>query len=359
MKQLMSGNVALGEAAILSGCTHYFGYPITPQNEITEYMARRMPGAGGVFIQSESEIAAINMVLGAAAAGARAMTSSSGPGMSLKQEGISYLVADELPAVIVNIVRGGPGMGSIAGAQSDYFQATRGGGHGDYRTIVLAPSSVQELTEIVPLAFDLADKYRNPVIILGDGILGQMMEPVDFDGLVRPPEYDKPWALTGAKDRPAQSIYSLIFDVKLQEEKNWKLQRKFRLIEQNEVRYETHLATTPRWSWWPTASARASPRARSSGCATRARRSGLIRPVTLWPFPAQALQELAKTVSDFFVFEMSAGQLVEDVRLALEGRGRIHFYGRPGGVAPMPVELYRIISRHYAQAQAAGGRGRR
>ena len=186
MKQLMSGNVALGEAAVLSGCTHYFGYPITPQNEITEYMARRLPGAGGVFIQSESEIAAINMVLGAAAAGARAMTSSSGPGISLKQEGISYLVADELPAVIVNIMRGGPGMGSIAGAQSDYFQATRGGGHGDYRTIVLAPASVQELTEIVPLAFDLADKYRNPVIILGDGILGQMMEPVDFDGLVRP-----------------------------------------------------------------------------------------------------------------------------------------------------------------------------
>jgi 2-oxoglutarate/2-oxoacid ferredoxin oxidoreductase subunit alpha len=359
MKQLMSGNVALGEAAVLSGCTHYFGYPITPQNEITEYMARRLPGAGGVFIQSESEIAAINMVLGASAAGARAMTSSSGPGMSLKQEGISYLVADELPAVIVNIVRGGPGMGSIAGAQSDYFQATRGGGHGDYRTVVLAPASVQELTEIVPLAFDLADKYRNPVVILGDGILGQMMEPVDFDGLVRPADYEKPWAVTGAKGRPAQSIYSLIFDTKLQEEKNWKLQRKFRLIEQNETRFETHLVDDAEmivvaYGIGARIAKGAIKRLREEG-----KKVGLIRPITLWPFPAAALQELAKTVDDFFVFEMSAGQMVEDVRLALEGKGRIHFYGRPGGVAPMPVELYRIISRHYAQAQAAGGRGRR
>ena len=355
----MSGNAALGEAAVLSGCTHYFGYPITPQNEITEYMARRMPGAGGVFIQSESEIAAINMVLGAAAAGARSMTSSSGPGMSLKQEGISYLVADELPAVIVNIVRGGPGMGSIAGAQSDYFQATRGGGHGDYRTIVLAPASVQELTEIVPLAFDLADKYRNPVVILGDGILGQMMEPVDFNGLVRPADYEKPWAITGAKGRPAQSIYSLIFDTKLQEEKNWKLQRKFRLMEQNEIRYETHLTDDAEmivvaYGIGARIAKGAIKRLRDEG-----KRVGMIRPITLWPFPAPALQELAKTVDDFFVFEMSAGQMVEDVRLALEGKGRIHFYGRPGGVAPMPVELYRIISRHYAQAQAAGGRGRR
>jgi 2-oxoglutarate/2-oxoacid ferredoxin oxidoreductase subunit alpha len=359
MKQLMSGNVALGEAAVLSGCTHYFGYPITPQNEITEYMARRLPGVGGVFIQSESEIAAVNMVLGASAAGARAMTSSSGPGMSLKQEGISYLVADELPAVIVNIVRGGPGMGSIAGAQSDYFQATRGGGHGDYRTIVLAPASVQELTEIVPLAFDLADKYRNPVVILGDGILGQMMEPVDFEGLVRPPDYDKPWAITGAKGRPPQSIYSLIFDVKLQEEKNWKLQRKFRLMEQSEVRYETHLVEDAEmvvvaYGIGARIAKGAIKRLRDEG-----KKVGMIRPITLWPFPMQALQELARTVDDFFVFEMSAGQMVEDVRLALEGQGRIHFYGRPGGVAPMPVELYRIISRHYAQAQAAGGRGKR
>ena len=241
MKRLMSGNHAIGEAAVLSGCTCYFGYPITPQNELTEYMAKRMADVDGVFIQSESEIAAINMVLGAAVAGARAMTSSSGPGMSLKQEGISYLAADELPAVIVNIVRGGPGMGNIAPSQSDYAQATRGGGHGDYKTVVLAPGSVQELTDIVPLAFDLADKYRNPVIILGDGMLGQMMEPVDFDGLVRPPDYEKGYTLTGAKDRPPRKVHSLIFDTKLQEEHNWKLFRKFQLMEQNEVRYEDYL----------------------------------------------------------------------------------------------------------------------
>jgi 2-oxoglutarate ferredoxin oxidoreductase subunit alpha len=359
MRRLMSGNAALGEAAILSGCTHYFGYPITPQNELTEYMAGRMPGAGGVFIQSESEIAAINMVLGASAAGARSMTSSSGPGISLKQEGISYLVADELPGVIVNMVRGGPGMGNISAAQSDYFQATRGGGHGDYRTVVLAPGSVQELTEVVPLAFDLADKYRNPVIILGDGMLGQMMEPVDFDGLMRPPDYDKSWALTGAKDRPAQAVYSLIFDTKLQEEHNWKLQRKFRLIEQNEVRYETYLADDAEMI----VVAYGIGARVAKGAIKRLRQEdlkvGMIRPITLWPFPMKALQEMAKTVSDFFVFEMSAGQMVEDVRLALEGKGHIHFYGRPGGVIPMPVELYRIISRHYHQAQSGGRRKKR
>lgn len=359
MRRLMSGNAALGEAAVLSGCTHYFGYPITPQNELTEYMAWRLPQVGGVFIQSESEIAAINMVLGASAAGARAMTSSSGPGMSLKQEGISYLVADELPAVIANIVRGGPGMGSIAGAQSDYFQATRGGGHGDYRTVVLAPASVQELTDVVPLSFDLADKYRNPVIILGDGILGQMMEPVDFDGLVRPPDYEKPWAITGAKDRPAQDIHSLIFDTKLQEEHNWKLQRKFRLIEENEVRYETHLTDDAEMIVVAYGIGARIAKGAIALLRDEGKKVGMIRPVALWPFPAKAIRELAKTVSDFFVFEMSAGQMVEDVRLALEGRGRIHFYGRPGGVAPMPVELYRIIARHYYQAHADARRGKR
>ena len=356
MKRLMSGNAALGEAAVLSGCTHYFGYPITPQNELTEYMAKRMPEVGGVFIQSESEIAAINMVLGAAAAGARAMTSSSGPGISLKQEGISYLAADELPAVVVNMVRGGPGMGNISAAQSDYFQATRGGGHGDYKTIVLAPGSVQELTEVMPLAFDLADKYRNPVVILGDGMLGQMMEPVDFDGLVRPADYHKDYILTGAQDRPARKIHSLIFDTKLQEEHNWKLFRKFQLMEQNEVRYETFLADDAEMI----VVAYGIGARIAKGAIKRARRDGLkvglLRPVTLWPFPAKALQELAKTVNDFFVFEMSAGQMVEDVRLALEGRGHIHFYGRPGGVIPMPIELSRIIARHYLQAQSRGER---
>jgi 2-oxoglutarate ferredoxin oxidoreductase subunit alpha len=353
MKRLMSGNAALGEAAILSGCTAYFGYPITPQNELTEYMANRMVESGGVFIQSESEIAAINMVLGASAAGVRAMTSSSGPGMSLKQEGISYLVADELPAVVVNMVRGGPGMGNISPSQSDYFQATRGGGHGDYKTIVLAPASVQELTEVVPLAFDLADKYRNPVIILGDGMLGQMMEPVDFDGLKRPQDYRKDYILTGAKDRPARSIYSLIFDPKLQEEHNWKLHRKFRLIEQREVRYETYLTDDAEmvvvaYGMGARIAKGAIKRLRQEGL-----KVGMLRPITLWPFPAKVVQEMGVAVSEFFVFEMSAGQMVEDVRLALEGKANVHFYGRPGGVIPMPVELYRIVARHYNQAQSA------
>ncbi len=356
MRRLMSGNAALGEAAVLSGCTHYFGYPITPQNELTEYMAKRMPEVGGVFIQSESEIAAINMVLGAAAAGARAMTSSSGPGISLKQEGISYLAADELPAVIVNMVRGGPGMGNISAAQSDYFQATRGGGHGDYKNVVLAPGSVQELTTVMPLAFDLADRYRNPVIVLGDGMLGQMMEPVDFDGLVRPPDCEKDYILTGAQDRPARKIHSLIFDTKLQEEHNWKLFRKFQLMEQREVRYETYLTDDAEmivvaYGIGARIAKGAIRRLRQGGL-----KIGLLRPITLWPFPTKALQEMVKTVGDFFVFEMSAGQMIEDVKLALEGKGRVHFYGRPGGVIPMPIELARIISRHYLQAQARADR---
>jgi 2-oxoglutarate ferredoxin oxidoreductase subunit alpha len=348
----MSGNAALGEAAILSGCTCYFGYPITPQNELTEHMAKRMTEEGRVFIQSESEIAAINMVLGASVTGARAMTSSSGPGMSLKQEGISYLAADELSAVIVDMVRGGPGMGNISPAQSDYFQATRGGGHGDYRTIVLAPGSVQELTEIVPLAFDLADKYRNPVIILGDGMLGQMMEPVDFDNIKPPVKYEKDYILTGADGRPPRTIYSLLFDTKLQEEHNWKLFRKFQRMEQNEVRYETYLVDDADM----VVVAYGIGARIVKGAIKRLRQEnlkvGMIRPITLWPFPAKAMKDLAKTVNDFFVFEMSTGQMVEDVKLALEGRGHIHFYGRPGGVIPTPVELFRIISRHYYQAQS-------
>jgi 2-oxoglutarate ferredoxin oxidoreductase subunit alpha len=272
--------------------------------------------------------------------------------MSLKQEGISYLAADELPAVVVDMVRGGPGMGNISPAQSDYFQATRGGGHGDYKTIVLAPGSVQELTEIVPLAFDLADKYRNPVIILGDGMLGQMMEPVDFDNIKPPLKYEKDYILTGADGRPPRTIYSLLFDTKLQEEHNWKLFRKFQRMEQNEVRYETYLVDDADM----VVVAYGIGARIVKGAIKRLRQEnlkvGMIRPVTLWPFPMIAIKDLAKTVNDFFVFEMSAGQMVEDVRLALEGKGRIHFYGRPGGVIPTPVELFRIISRHYYQAQS-------
>ena len=351
MKRLMSGNAALGEAAVLAGCNCYFGYPITPQNELTEHMAKRMPEAGRIFIQSESEIAAINMVLGAAVAGARAMTSSSGPGMSLKQEGISYLAADELPAVIVDMVRGGPGMGNISPAQSDYMQATRGGGHGDYKTIALAPASVQELADLVPVAFNLADEYRNPVVILGDGMLGQMMEPVDFDNIKPGKVFPKDYILTGAKGRPSRMVRSLLFDTKELEEHNWKLFRKYQRMEQNEVRYEPFLLDDAEM----VVIAYGIGARIAKGAIKRLRQEnlkvGMIRPITVWPFPAKALQEAAKQVSDFFVFEMSAGQLIEDVRLALNGKGQIHFYGRPGGVIPTPIELFRIISRHYYQAQ--------
>lgn len=354
MKQLMNGNSAAAEAAVRAGCLCYFGYPITPQNELGEYMARRLAETpGGIFIQSESEIAAINMVLGASVAGARAMTSSSSPGMSLKQEGISYLAADELPAVIVNMVRGGPGMGNISPSQSDYLQATRGGGHGGYRTIVLAPASVQELADLMPLAFDLADKYRNPVIVLGDGMLGQMMEPVIFpDGQLPGMEYPKDYILTGAKGRPSRMVRSLLFDTKLEEDHNWKLFRKYQLIEQKEVRYETYLVddadmVVVAYGMGARIVRGAIKRLRQEGL-----KVGLLRPITLWPFPAEAMREMVKQIPDFFVFEMSTGQMLEDVRLALSGKGRIHFYGRPGGVIPTPVELFRIISRHCYQSRS-------
>jgi len=270
--------------------------------------------------------------------------------MSLTQEGISYLAADELPAVIVNMVRGGPGMGNISPSQSDYLQATRGGGHGDYRTIVLAPSSVQELVELVPLAFDLSEQYRNPVLILGDGMLGQMMEPVSFDDIAKPREFSKEYILTGADGRPARMVRSLLFDTKEEEEHNWKLFRKFQRMEQNEVRYETFLTDDAEM----VVVAYGTSARIARGAIKRLRQDGLkvglIRPVTVWPFPMKAIRDLADRIPDFFVFEMSTGQMIEDVRLALEGRGRVHFYGRPGGVIPTPIELYRIVSRHYYQA---------
>jgi 2-oxoglutarate/2-oxoacid ferredoxin oxidoreductase subunit alpha len=351
VKKLLNGNSACAEAAVLSGCTCYFGYPITPQNELGEYMAKRLPEVpGGVFIQSESEIAAINMVLGASVAGARVMTSSSSPGISLKQEGISYLAADELPAVIVNMSRGGPGMGNISPAQSDYLQATRGGGHGDYRTVVLAPSSVQEIADLMPVAFDLADQYRNPVVVLGDGMLGQMMEPVSFDHIRQEKEYVKDYILTGAEGRPARMVRSLLFDVKEEEEHNWKLFRKLQRIEQKEVRFETHLIEDAEMIIVAFGTAARIAKGAIKKLREEHLKVGLIRPITLWPFPKKILQETAKQVTDFFVFEMNMGQMLEDVKLTLEGKGHVHFYGRPGGVIPTPVELFRIVSRHYHQS---------
>lgn len=347
-KVLLSGNHALAEAGIRAGCRFYFGYPITPQNEVAEYMAANMPKAGGTFIQAESEIASINMVLGASATGARAMTSSSSPGISLKQEGISFLAAQELPGVVVNIMRGGPGLGNIAGCQGDYFQATKSGGHGDYHTIVLAPSSVQELVNLTVLAFELADKYRNPVMILGDGQLGQMREPILLPEPVKSlPEKD--WAFRGARGRPSRFSRSLILDVRLEEEHNWKLQRKYREIEGNEIRYEGFMLDDAEMAVFAFGTA-----ARiAKGAIKRVRReglkAGLFRPITLWPFPKKAVRELASQVKEFLVFELNCGQMVEDVRLSLEGKGEVFFYGRPGGVIPTPVDVATIIGSRYYQ----------
>jgi 2-oxoglutarate ferredoxin oxidoreductase subunit alpha len=347
----MMGNHAIAEAAIRAGCRFYFGYPITPQNETPEYMSQALSKLkGGVFIQAESELAAINMVIGASVAGARVMTSSSSPGISLKQEGISYLSALELPAVIVNVCRGGPGLGNIAPAQSDYFQATRGGGHGDYRNIVLAPTSCQELAELGMEAFDLADIYRIPVIIFADGMLGQMMEPVEFPDPKNPKEIPpKDWALTGAKGRPGRFIRSLLLNPVLEEEHNWKLMRKYERIQKKEVRYETFLIEDAKMMVVAFGTA-----ARiAKGAITRVREEGLkvglFRPITLWPFPGKILEELGKRIKLSLVFEMNMGQMVEDVRIALGKDADIHSYGRPGGVVPTPLEISRIISSQYFQ----------
>jgi 2-oxoglutarate ferredoxin oxidoreductase subunit alpha len=348
-KVLMRGNHVVAEAAIRAGCRFYFGYPITPQNETPEYMAEALSKLkDGVFIQAESELAAINMVIGGSMAGARVMTSSSSPGISLKQEGISYLAALELPAVIVNMCRGGPGLGNIAPAQSDYFQATRGGGHGDYRNIVLAPSSCQELAELTMEAFDLADVYRSPVIILADGMLGQMMEPVEFSDHKNPKKLSpKDWALTGAKGRPGRVIRSLILDPVLEEEHNWKLMRKYERIQKKEVRYETFLLGDAKMAVVAFGTAARIAKGAVQRVREQGLKVGLLRPISLWPFPGGGLEELGKRVKLFFVFEMNMGQMVEDVRIALGRDGDIHFYGRPGGIVPTPLEISRIISSHY------------
>ena len=349
-KVLMTGNAAIGEAAIRAGCQSYFGYPITPQNELTEYMAANLSRRNGcAFIQAESELAAINMVYGASLVGVRAMTSSSSPGISLKQEGISYLAACELPAVIVNMSRGGPGLGSIVAAQSDYFQATRGGGHGDYRTIVLAPSSVQELADLTGKAFDLADKYKIPVIILGDGILGQMIEPVEFKHEAPAELPIRSDALRGAKGRPSKFIRTFTSEPAQLEEINWSLFRRYELIKKDETACEAFLVKDAELIVVAFGIA-----ARIAKGAIRTARAeglkiGLLRPITLWPFPDEAVKELAKRVKQFLVFEMNMGQMVEDVQLALEGKGEISFYGRPGGVIPTPSEVARVISRLYYQ----------
>jgi 2-oxoglutarate ferredoxin oxidoreductase subunit alpha len=305
---------------------------------------------GGAFIQAESEIASIHMVIGASMGGGRAMTSSSSPGISLKQEGISFLSALELPAVIINMTRGGPGLGNIAPAQSDYFQATRGGGHGDYRTIVLGPSSGQELADLTFEAFDLADKYRIPVVILGDGMLGQMMEPVEFRPELQVKKIPhKDWILTGAKGRPSRIIRSLILDPIEEEEHNWKLMRKYEKIAKEELRWETYETDDAKIIVVAFGTAARIAKGAIKRVREQGLKVGLIRPVSLWPFPFKVIKEFSKKVKYFIVFEMNMGQMLEDVKLALEGTGEIHFYGRPGGIIPTPLEISRVISSQYYQ----------
>ena len=341
-KVLMKGNEALAEAAIRSGCRYFFGYPITPQTEVSAYMAKKMPKIGGTFLQAESEVAAINMVYGAGGAGARVMTSSSSPGISLKQEGISYIAGADVPCVIVNIVRGGPGLGGIQPAQSDYYQAVKGGGHGDYHLVVLAPSSIQEMVDLTSDAFDIGDKYRCPVMIMGDGMLGQMMEPVEFKDTDVSSLPEKPWATTGTgMKRKRNIINSLFIDPKDLEDLVMEREKKYAEITKNEVRYESvnaedadivlvEYGTTSRIA--KTAMAKA----KELGINV-----GIIRPITLWPFPYEAFEKAlcGGKKKSFLTVEMSTGQMLDDVKIAVNGRADVHFYGRTGGIVPTPNEI--------------------
>ena len=341
-KKLMKGCEAIAEAAIQAGCRFFFGYPITPQNDIPEYMSARMPKVGGCFLQAESEVAAINMVYGAAAAGARVMTSSSSPGVSLKQEGISYIAGAELPCVVCNMMRGGPGLGSIQPSQGDYFQATKGGGHGDYHLIVLAPSSVQEAVDLMHNAFDLADIYRTPVMLLADGIIGQMMEPVEFHEHEKRELPAKPWAVTGWKgDRPRAIVNSLYIEVDELQEMNDRLQARYKEIEEKEVmveKYKTEGAEVIVCAYGTVARICKSAIAL---CEAQGVKVGLVRPITIWPFPTKELQEVMAqpSVKRELTVEISAGQMHEDVRLAVNGAKPTDFYGKPGSYTPTAEEI--------------------
>ncbi|MFZ5642042.1 MAG: 3-methyl-2-oxobutanoate dehydrogenase subunit VorB [Bacillota bacterium] len=337
MHKLMKGNEAMGEAAVRAGCRYYFGYPITPQTELMEYLARRLPEAGGVFLQAESEVAAINMVYGASGAGGRVLTSSSGPGISLKQEGISFLATAELPCVIVNVMRGGPGLGTIQPSQGDYFQATRGGGHGDYRLPVLSPASVQEMVDLMHESFDIAENYRTPVLLLTDGVLGQMMEPVYLPEQRDIPPYS-PWATDGCTNRSRRVIKTLYLDPDLLEDHNLRLQKKYREISESHYRWEGyHLEDAELLILAFGVCARVARTAvdslRKNGI-----KAGVFRPVTLWPFPVGPLQRAAAGAKHILNVEMNAGQMLEDVRSALAGR-EVHFYGRMGGVMVSAREI--------------------
>ncbi len=345
-KKLMKGSEAIAEAAIQAGCRFFFGYPITPQNQIPEYMSKRMPQVGGCFLQAESEVAAINMVYGAAGAGARAMTSSSSPGISLKQEGISYIACAELPCVVVNIMRTGPGLGGILPSQGDYFQATKGGGHGDYRLIVLAPASIQEAADLVMDGFDLADQYRVPAMILGDGMIGQMMEPVEFKERPKKELPPKDWACTGWDGKRKRSIVNSLY-IEAEEMKvvSDRLLATYEEIKKNEVRVEEYRMDDAEYciaAYGTTAriAKSAANKAREMGI-----KVGVIRPITIWPFPTETFAKAADQVKAFLDVEMSAGQMVEDVRLAVNGKKPVYFHGTMGGYTPTPQGILEELIR--------------
>ncbi|HSM38877.1 MAG TPA: 3-methyl-2-oxobutanoate dehydrogenase subunit VorB [Candidatus Limnocylindrales bacterium] len=335
---LMKGNEAIAEAAIQAGCDAYFGYPITPQAELLEWMARRMPELGRAFVQAESELGAINMGLGAAATGARVMVSSSSPGISLMAEAMSYMAGSQTPIVLVNVMRGGPGLGSIGPSQSDYFQAIKGHGHGDYRVPVLAPASISEAVELVATAFELAEAYRTPVIMLADGMLGQAMEPVQLN-FRNPPRPTFDWAITGAAGRPPRVVRSLHLLPEKLEEHNLELQAKFREIASREVRWAGEQLDDAELVIVAYGTAARVARGAIAQARADGLRAGLFRPITLWPFPEEQIAELSRRVKAILVVELSAGQMVEDVRLAVEGRCPIGFHGRTGGMVPSPDEV--------------------
>ena len=347
-KVLMKGNEAIAEAAILAGCRHYFGYPITPQTEIAAYMAKRMPKIDGTFLQAESEVAAINMVIGVSAAGGRVMTSSSSPGISLKSEGISYLAGCDLPALVINVQRGGPGLGGIQPSQSDYFQCVKGGGHGDYRNIVLAPASVQEMADMTVKGFELADKYRMVSMILADGTMGQMMEPVSLD-IPEQKKYDKPWAVTGTKmERKHNIVNSLSLIPEELEQQNFARYEKYAQIEENEVMYEEYMMEDA--DVCVVAYGIAARVAKNAIVAARAQglKVGMIRPITLWPFPKKVLNAAADKVKAFVTVEMSMGQMIEDVELAIRCKKPVLLCNRAGGMIPSPEQVL-------AKIKEAGG----
>jgi 2-oxoglutarate ferredoxin oxidoreductase subunit alpha len=345
MKTLMKGNEAIAEAAIRAGCEAYFGYPITPQTEVLEYMSRRMPELGRAFVQAESELGAINMVYGAACTGARVMTTTSSPGYSLMQEGISYIALSFVPCVIANIMRGGPGLGNIQPSQADYFQMTKGGGHGDYHLLVLAPSTVQETVDLIVEAFDLAEKYRQPVTVIADGAIGQMMEPVEFPELKERKRPDHPWALTGAKGREKNIVTSLYLGAPNLERENLRLQEIIREIEANEVRYTEYMMEGAEIVVVAYGTAgrivqTAIKQARAEGIPV-----GLFRPISMFPFPFTQLGQATQDAKQILVVELSAGQMIEDVRLATCDRVPVSFFGRMGGVMPLPDDVLAEIKK--------------